>query len=63
MYGKEEARFRADGEDYHNTLISLNNLAEVFRITGGFDYHRALPLYEECLTKYKRVLCADPLSQ
>jgi tetratricopeptide (TPR) repeat protein len=36
------------------TLTSLNNLAFIFDSKGEYD--RALPLYEECLVKQKRVL-------
>jgi len=45
------------GDDHPDTLTSLNNLAVLF--FNNDDYDRALPLYEECLAKYKRVLGDD----
>lgn len=45
------------GDDNPETLKSLNNLANVFTKNGEYD--RALPLYEECLARRKRVLGED----
>ncbi len=39
------------------TLISLNNLASLFQCKGEYD--RALPLFEECLEKLKRLFGDD----
>ena len=44
-------------EDHPDTLKSLYNLALLFDSKG--DYDRALPMYEECLAKRKRVLGED----
>ena len=54
MSGEEEARSWRRPPD---TLQSLNNLAGIFESKGEYD--RALPLYEECLAKSKRVLGDD----
>ena len=45
------------GDDHPDTLASLHNLALLFHNKGEYD--RALPLFEECLAKRKRVLGDD----
>jgi len=45
------------GNDHPDTLISLNNLADLFKDKG--DYESALPLYKECLAKRRLVLGND----
>jgi tetratricopeptide (TPR) repeat protein len=45
------------GDDHPDTLQSINNIGTLFISTGQYD--RALPLFDECLAKSRRVLGHD----
>ncbi|WP_330306116.1 MULTISPECIES: tetratricopeptide repeat protein [unclassified Streptomyces] len=51
------AAIRVLGEDHRDTLVSRNNLAGAYAMSG--DTARAIPLYERTLEDYVRVLGED----
>jgi hypothetical protein len=54
IYKKNITKF---GDDNSETLKSLNDLAVLYEKMDKFD--KALPLYEECLERRKKVLGED----
>ena len=50
-------RRRVLGDNHHNTLAALSNVASVLDDKG--DFTRALPMFQECLASFKRMYGND----